>query len=241
MYEFFLKYYLEITKSVELVALAIGVFRFRKFKNTPIQYFILFIVYSVIVEIGGGIPVYLRPGGLLEDYGSLLKYRFFYSNYWWYGLFWTIGSVLFWSFFYQKIIRNKTYKQLLNFSTYVFVICVSVYTIMHINQFFITVLTFNKMFGSIIILMAIVLYFLNVLQSDIILTFYKSIYFYISLALFFWWIITMPLYFYQRFIYFENMELRMLINSIRLFTNIFMYGIFALSLLLCKPEKPLSI
>ncbi|WP_299779805.1 hypothetical protein [uncultured Formosa sp.] len=241
MGDFFLKYYSELTKGFEYTALIIGLVTYRKYKNTPIKYFILFIFYSVFVEIGGSIPIHLNPGGVFENYGYLLKYKFFYSNYWWYGLFWTIGSVLFWSFFYQQIIHIKNYKTVLNFSTYVFVVCISIYTLIHIDQFFKTVLTFNKMFGSIIILIAIVLYFLNVLQSDIILSFYKSIYFYISMSLFFWWIITMPLYFYQKFVFVDSTELIKLISLTRLFANAIMYGTFTLALAFCKPEKSLHL
>ena len=181
----------------------------------------------------------LHPGGLFEDYKYLLQSRFFSTNYWWYGLFWTIGSVLFWSFFYQKIISNIVYIKILNMSTYVFVICVSIYTLIHIEEFFYTVSTFNKMLGSVVILLAIVLYFIDVLQSDIILTFYKSIYFYISMSLFFWWIVTMPLYFYQKFVFVENIELIKLLALTRFFANVLMYGTFGTALVFCKPEKPL--
>ncbi|MBP1839683.1 hypothetical protein [Formosa algae] len=239
MIDFLLAHRPNITKGVELLALAMGLISFKKFKNTPIQYFILFLLYSVLVELGGSTLKNLHPGGALEEYQYLLKYRFFYSNYWWYGLFWTIGSVLFWSFFFQKIISNKTYRNILNISTYAFIICVSIYTLIYIDEFFYTVSTFNKLFGSVIILLAIVLYFIDVLQSDVILTFYKSIYFYISMSLFFWWIVTMPLYFYQKFVLIENLEYIKLLRLTRLFSNILMYGAYACALVFCKPEKPL--
>ncbi|WP_159021255.1 hypothetical protein [Formosa sp. L2A11] len=241
MDDFLIKNYSVLTKAFEYAALITGLLTYRKFKNTPIKYFILFILYTVLVEMGGSVPRQLYPGGLLENYEYLLAYKFFFSNYWWYGLFWTIGSVLFWSFFYQQIIHIKSYRTILNISTYIFVVCISIYTIMHIDQFFKTVLTFNKIFGSIIILMAIVLYFLNVLQSDIILSFYKSIYFYISMILFFWWIITMPLYFYQKFVFVDTTALINLLKLTRLFANVLMYGTFVLALAFCKPEKSLRV
>lgn len=242
MIEFLLHYYSKITIIVELIPLLIGVFTFKKFKQTPIVYFILFLFYTVLVEnIGSSIAIVFREGEIFEDYGHLRKYRFFASNFWWFGIFWTIGSVLFWSFFYQKIISNERYRKILNVSTYFFLIMVSIYTLFNIDLFFKNVLSFNKILGSIVILMAIVFYFLDVLQSDIILTFYKSIYFYISIALFFWWIVTMPPYFYQRFVTIKNLELFNVLKLIRLTSNVFMYTTFALALLLCKPENPLRV
>ncbi|MGJ5641568.1 hypothetical protein [Formosa sp. S-31] len=239
MIDFLLSNYSLITKSVELFAFLAGFVMLKKFKHTPVVFFIFFLLYTIVVEnVGSYMGSVFLEGGILENYTYLKKYPF-HKNYWWFGIFWTIGSVLFWSYFYQKIITNTLYTKVLNVSTYIFILCVSVYTLFHINAFFNTVLIFNKLLGSIIILMAIVFYFLDVLQSDNILTFYKSIYFYISMALFLWWIITNPPYFYEQISVVNNTELRKILSLIRLFSNIFMYSTFGIALLLCKSEKPL--
>ena len=90
--------------------------------------------------------------------------------------------------------------------------------------------------GSLIIFLCTVFYFFEILQSDNILTFYKLLNFYISTAIFIWWLIITPLVFYD--IYNSNYDWNFIFLKwqIYLFANIFMYSTFTFALIFCKPE-----
>jgi len=44
----------------------------------------------------------------------------FQSNYWWYNIFWTIGSALFYSFYFGKILKTKLFSKIIKFSGMLF-------------------------------------------------------------------------------------------------------------------------
>lgn len=92
-------------------------------------------------------------------------------------------------------------------------------------------------FGALIVLFGAVSYFIEVLKSDKILDFYKSIDFYISATVFIWWLVITPISFYN--IYFTTADWNFIILKwqIYLFANIFMYGMFSFALLWCKPQN----
>ncbi|RMZ50932.1 hypothetical protein EB822_06015 [Flavobacteriaceae bacterium PRS1] len=75
------------------------------------------------------------------------------------------------------------------------------------------------------------------LQSETILSFYKSINFYISSTILIWWLVITPLVFFQ--IYFLNVDWSFIILrwQIYLFMNIFMYSSFTIALIWCKPQN----
>ena len=91
--------------------------------------------------------------------------------------------------------------------------------------------------GAFIILLCISFYFIEILNSDKVLNFYKSINFWISITLLIWWLVITPLVFYD--IYFSAVDWNFIILKwqIYLMMNIFMYTSFTIALIWCKPEN----
>ena len=96
------------------------------------------------------------------------------------------------------------------------------------------------MFGALIILLCTIFYFIEILQSEKILIFYKSLNFYISAAIFIWWLIVTPIVFYD--IYMSNSDWNFIFLrwQIYLFANIIMYLTFTFALIWYKPEKKIN-
>ena len=119
----------------------------------------------------------------------------------------------------------------------VFVLFSIVYISLNIDDFFNSSLPIIGILGAIIIFLCAVFYFLEILLSDSILLFYKSINFYISAAIFMWWLIVTPLVFFENYNTTSDWDFVFLKWQIKLFANIFMYLTFTFGLIWCRPQK----
>src|SRR5690606_2818664 len=91
----------------------------------------------LIVELIGSYTSYVEDFEFLSKLKGQLKGTVFQKNYWFYTLFWNIGSAVFYSFYFQKILKStyliSTLKILISaFLAFSFVIIVT-----NIDEFFI--------------------------------------------------------------------------------------------------------
>ena len=113
---------------------------------------------------------------------------------------------------------------------------------MHWGAFFTSFFPIISVLGAIIIFLCTVFYFIETLESDNILSFYKSLNFYISAAIFIWWLIITPIVFYDNYttyqidIFQRDWDYIKIRRLIYLFANICMYLIFTFALIFCTPE-----
>ena len=120
---------------------------------------------------------------------------------------------------------------------FLFLICAITTIVQNFNDFFVKSFTIIDITSSLVIITAVFLYLIQWLQSDKILTFYKSINFYISATLFIWYLITTPIIFYDIYFSREDWAYVILKSSIMLFSIIFMYSTFTIALIFCKPQN----
>ncbi len=235
--DFFRQNYLLLIYAIEAIAAAVGLLLLKKYKSTVVKYFIYFLVYVVITSIIGGYPTHFEKFEFLSILRDKVKNTIFQQNYWWFTLFWSIGSVMFFSFYYQKILNNRHYIKIIKYVGYIFLFSSICYIAIHWSDFFISTIPFIKIFGANVMILCIVLYFIEILKSNKILNFYRSLNFYISISLLIWWLVITPLVFYD--IYFSTADWSFVILKwqIYLFANIFMYSMFTFALIWCKPEN----
>lgn len=238
MVEFLLNNYFWLTFGLEFLAAITGIVLYAKFKRTAGKYFIFFLVSIFVFDFLSGYVLYVRPNKFLHFlYGTR-----FQKNHWLTTIYWFIGAIMFFSFYYFKILKNPFFKNTIKFISSGFLVISMVYIALNWELFFIKFFPFIDIFGGIIILLCSMFYFFEVLQSDKILNFYRSLNFYISFTIFFWWLIITPLTFYE--VYFSSqvdntrdMNYVALRNEIFLFANLFMYLTFTFALIWCKPEN----
>ncbi len=233
MEEFLLSNYMTFTLSFEFLAAITGLFCLRKYKNTPVKYFIYFLCFIAISEFLSLYTLFVENGSFLW----FLKGTIFERNYWLVTMYWTIGSIIFYSFYYLKVIRAKKYLNILKFSSFAYLTFVLLYISTHFNAYFYKSFASIDIAGTVIIFICVFFYFLELLQSNKILKFHKSINFYISSVILIWWLIITPLVFYQS--YFNNVDWNFIFLrwQIYLFANIFMYSTFTFALIWCEPEN----
>ena len=233
MEEFLYQHRWVITRVVELTAALTGIILFKKFRFTYARYFIYFLIY---LSLGDFINTYSHYTESDEIFG-FLKGTVLEENYWWSTLFWKVGAIMFFSFYYYKILITKQLKAIIKYIGIIFFIFSVIYILFHWDEYFISFFPAISVFGACIIFICTVFYFIEVLQSDKILTFLRSLNFYISAAIFIWWLIITPIVFYD--IYGENRDLTyiQLKKYIYLLANIVMYSTFTFALIFCKPEN----
>jgi len=224
--------YLTLTKSIEILAVVTGLLLFKKYKGTTAKYFIYFLCYIILCETIGSYAYYVWENRFL----SFLKGTIFERNYWWQTLYWKIGAILFFSFYYRKVLKNKIFNLSIKYISLVFLI-ISVFVIItNWNDFFLRSFPTISIVGAMVVLLCSIFYFIETLRSQNILDFYSSINFYISLAIFIWWLIITPLVFYDIYNSKRDWNFVILKWQIYLFANIFMYTTFTIGLIVSKPE-----
>lgn len=233
MNDFLLEYKNTLTFTIEILAAVTGLLLYKKYKFTVAKFFIWFLVYLSICDFLGSYVKYIKNDGFL----NFLRETVFERNFWWSTIYWKIGAIIFFAFFYQKILKKRIFIAIIKYSSLFFLVFSIIYIILNWNDYFSRFFPIISILGAIIIFLCTVFYFIEVLQSDKILTFYKSLNFYISFAIFIWWLIITPLIFYD--IYNSNKDLNFMFLKweIYLFANIFMYSIFTFALIWCKPQN----
>ncbi|SFZ94274.1 hypothetical protein SAMN05428642_10439 [Flaviramulus basaltis] len=233
MNEFLLEYKNTITFSVEVMAAVTGLFFYKKYKLTAAKYFIWFLIYLSVCDFLGSYVKYINK----DDFLSFLKGTIFVRNFWWTTAYWEIGAVLFFAFYYSQILKTKVFKTIITYCALIFLVFSILYIIFHWDDYFTRFFPIISILGAVIIFLSTIFYFIETLLSNKILTFYKSINFYISVAIFIWWLILTPLVFYDIYNSYNDWNFIFLKWQIYLFANVIMYTTFTFALISCKPEK----
>ncbi|MGZ0014761.1 hypothetical protein [Yeosuana sp. AK3] len=233
MNEFLLEYKNTITFSIEILAAVTGLMLYNKYKQTAAKYFIWFLVYLSVGDFIGSYVHYIKNDGFL----NFLEGTVFIKNFWWSTLYWKIGAIIFFSFYYNSILTNERFKRIVKYSGYSFLSFSIVYILLNWDDYFVQFFPIISILGAIIIFLCTAFYFFEMLNSEKILTFYKSINFYISAAIFIWWLIITPLVFYDIYNSHYDWNFIFLKWQIYLFANILMYSTFTFALIWCKPEN----
>lgn len=232
MKHFLLSNYSVLTHLAELMAAVTGILLYKKYKLKHAKYFIWFLVYLFVCDSLGSYKKYVNDGFLY-----FLKGTVFEKNFWWSTLSWKVGAILFFSFYYSRILKTKAFKFYVKISGILFFFFCVIYIGLNWNDFFIRFFPVISITGTMVVFLCTVLYFIEILLSERILTFYKSLNFYISMAIFIWWLIITPLVFYDLYVSNDDRNLSILKMEIYLFSNIFMYSTFTFALIWCKPEN----
>lgn len=233
MDEFLKQNYFLLTYSVEFLAAVTGVFCYKKYKSSAAKYFIFYLVYIFFVDFFGRYPTYFRELNL--EY--LIKNTVFERNYLWYNILGNLGSMVFFLIFFKRILKTELFKNIYSYTTY-FLILISIISIfVGIEQFYQKSSSFISITETISTAIGIFLYLIELLQSQRILYFYKSINFYVSSVFLIWKLIITPLTFYEIYFSTADWNFVFLKYQIYLFSNVFMYLSFTFALIYCKPDN----
>ena len=237
MMDFLTKNFSLINDIPLFIAALTGVFLYKSYKSTIVKYFIWYLVYVFIVDFIGGYSGYFNKYEVFASFKALLKDTVFEKNYWWYTIFWSIANLVFIPFYFSKILKDKRHKDVIKYLSTLLLLMSFTTIILDFEKFFIGTYPSIKISDAIIVFVCVGLYFVELLKSDKVLKFYKSIHFYIAAILFIWWLVTTSTVFFESYLNKNDFNYRKMRAFTFLFSNIFMYLSFALALYFCKPQK----
>ena len=232
MKEFLKDYYTTLTLSFEFIAALTGVFLYIKYKGTPVKYFIWFLLWIFVNEIIGNYPSHLKNLKLFY----LIEGTILEKNYWWFTIFWTSAATLFYSWLLSGKYKSVLFKRIILYSRRIFVVVIILTILFRFEIFFVRREAYIDILSLSIILLSSIFYLYELLNSEKLFDFYRSIYFYISAIVFVWWLVITPLGFFEVYNTTEDWDYVTIKWTIKLTANIFMYLGFAIALIVSNPE-----
>ena len=220
-------YYINLGATATIALILIS-----KYKKSHTIYFCYFVIYIFLMEIVAKYPSYIDK----FEWLSYLKDTRFNNNYWYYTIFWSVASGFFYSYYFQKVLVTKRFKNILKYSRYGFMLLSVIIIILDFDGLFTINFPYINYLNTALILLASSLFLIEILSLDSVTKFYQSIDFYIASNLLIWIIITTPIYIFFEYYNEYDMDFVYLIRVIMGFSNIFMYTCFAIGLIVSKPQ-----
>ncbi|WP_272023097.1 hypothetical protein [Olleya namhaensis] len=240
MSSFLLENYVLIYRSAEILAAVAGLVLYKKFKSKAVRLFIWFLVYVQFIEIVGAYPLFLAKTKQFSWLKTIIKNTIFDRNFWFFQVFWTVLSTAIIALYFILVNKNNGIKKglkilLISFLILSTIILIVDYNALHTNSIFSL-----EILSLIVILSVTICYFIQLLDSEQILKFYKSLSFYIAIGVFFFWLVTTPLYFFEQYFNANDYAYVHIKNYVYLFSIVFMYLSFAMGFIVSTSEKEIE-
>jgi len=226
---FLLIYLLEIG-----AAIAGTIYLVRKKLRPPYtQLFVAYLWLVVFVETIGFYPTY----NYFTNFAAMpfVEGTRFERNSWLYNSYSIIKFAIFYIFFIGQL-QNKKSIKFFRWITVLFVVS-AILNLLFTDVFFERSSAYTFIVGAVILMGLIFVYYFELLKSDKILVFYKSLVFYISVGLLLWHVTTTPLFIYNKYFTLASPEFVKLHSNILDASNIFLYGIYIAAFFYCSSNK----
>ncbi|RAJ17190.1 hypothetical protein [Olleya aquimaris] len=236
MSSFLLDNYLEIYRGAEILAALTGLIFYKKFKSKAARIFIWFLIYVQIIETLAGYPSFIKNSDNFEWLDTIVKDTIFRENYWFYDIFWTIIGSLIISYYFYLVSKDAFLKKIIKVSSLLFLIISIVFIGINLDILFYNLLLSLEILSLILILLVTFSYYVELLNSEKILDFYKSLSFYVASGVLVFWIVITPMSFYEKYYNVNDAAFVALKTYIYLFSIVFMYLAFTIGFIVSKPE-----
>lgn len=220
MNDFLLEHRSLISKLFGLLTAISGSWYLHKTKNEKIRIFVYYLWLTVVVETLGGYTKVLQNN---YDYSWYLdlKNSIFCTNTWLYNIynFLSIGLL---GIYYSDLFISKSFKIIVRSVFIIYCIfTLGYYTFT--DAFFIMGLPFEDILATVIIIIYVICYFIELIRSEYILQYYKMPSFYISIALLLWHLSVTPLFIFNSYFRAVNTEFVIFRILFLFYINIFTY------------------
>lgn len=217
-----------ITILFEFLAALAGSYYLRKVDHSLLRVFVYYLWLTFIVEIVG---TYTYLMSYDFDYGWFIaiKNSVFSMNIWLYNIY-SYLAIGFISIFYYNLMTTVKSRITVLATLGVFSLFVILYFTLT-DAFFIAALPYHFFISVSIICLFVLLYFLQLINSDNILDYYKLPSFYISITLLLWYLCVIPLFIFDGYFKSINADFVRFRTILLLFINICTYSSFTFAFL----------
>ncbi|WP_438424282.1 hypothetical protein [Aquimarina macrocephali] len=217
----------------ELMAAIAGSFYIRKCRGDRFsRYFVYFLWLTLFVELFGTIPALIYYGDLFPS----LKGTFLEKNHWLYNIFF-IYNFSFYIYYFCLNYKTEKLKVFMKALMVAYVLG-AIVNLIFSDIYFIGISPFTYIVGTILLFVGGILYLYEILQSDKILTFYKTIPFYIAVGSVIFHLVVTPLFIYSKFYHMEKspefVDVRKIILNSAI---IFMYTCYTIGFIVCSRKN----
>ncbi|AVR46973.1 hypothetical protein C7S20_17885 [Christiangramia fulva] len=212
-----------------LAALAAFIY-FRRVKNIPLykKIFIFYLCAMFLIDVLG----YYVAVAYYSDYQifGFTKGTVFERNYWLFNAVKPFAVLVYLQFFIFQI-RSSKLRKILTWAAVVFFLSSLLYLIFS-GEFFTAYAAFTPLAGSILLSITIACYLIEMLTSETILYFFKSLSFYVAVGALIWHLVFTPMFIYNKLNIMNSSPQFVKIYLMTLgILNFFMYSVFVLGFL----------
>ncbi len=219
-----------IINVFEVVAAVVGTVYISKYREDYLsRYFVYFLWFTVFVELVFG---WLPAAIYFFKAFSFLKDTIFKHNAWAYNIY-DLISFSFYLFFFLRLIEKKKFRKIGYSVVYVFLGYAILGVLFSDFSFWLDPMV-NSVIGTFLLLLCVIMYYFQLLLSNSILNFYKSIPFYVSVGALVFHLTINPLFIYENYYKSElNPEFVYVNRIILTLINIFMYTCYIIGFIIC--------
>ncbi len=196
------------------------------------RYFVFFLCITVVVETYGMLSINFLNWSFLEAYSNS---KFIISNLWVYNVYYVFNYAVY-TFFFRSYLVNNLRRNLLLIITTIYFFSALV-NLFYSDVLFESYSLYTTIFGTLLILLSVFLYFYEMIKSDKILKFYKNVAFYIAIGSIIFHVCTAPLFIFSKYFKTINNEFLNVYYIILPIAIIFMYTCYILGFIICLPHK----
>ncbi|MGS2725992.1 hypothetical protein ACU8DI_05245 [Psychroserpens sp. BH13MA-6] len=224
MKDFLINNYSVLTKSVELIAALAGSYYLKKKPNSVLKIFVFYLWMTFVVELIGGYS-HLMQDNYDKQWFIDLKNSLLCSNHWLYNIY-SLLTIGFLGVFYSGLLSKPSFKVLIRAIIVLYTLFALIFYTFT-DAFFTTTLPYDAILASVIVSIYVILYFIELMNSEVLLEYYKLASFYISIALFLWYICVTPLFIFDNYFKAVNTKFVDFRRILLLIINICTYLCFA--------------
>ena len=220
---------------IEILAAIAGTYYI---KNRPTdrvtRWFVIFLWMTVLVET---VCSYAPIAYFSEyKYFSFVECTYFADNVWIYNVS-AIASFSFLSYYFYTFLKGRLIRRGVKYAIISYIFSSVLYLLIFEGIFFRELSQFSNIVGTLLLLTVIVIFYFQLLKSDLILNLKFFLPFYISIGVLIFNLVITPIDIFEDFYSGENILFSKFKNMAYLFSNLFMYSSFILGFMICRSKK----
>lgn len=222
---------------LELVAAVSGSYYLAKTEHLKYTKYIVWLLWlTFFIEVLGS----YAPIAYFSDYKylSFLEDTSFSYNFWLYNIFMLIHYGIY-IYYFRALIKNRFWRVVLQWALVIFEVSSLIY-LFATDVFFTEFSQFTNIFGTLLLAFSIVLFYLELLRSEILLKLKFFIPIYISAGALMFHLVVTPVDLFSEYFSSKNEIFVDLRVKVLLFANIFMYSLYTIGFLICSRKKKYS-
>lgn len=197
------------------------------------KYLVLFLWVTVFVEV-------IASYALIAYYSDYKYFAFvegtpFKNNFWLYNVY-IVLSFSFFTLYFASFLKNKYWKIIFLALTISFIV-ISGIIVISTGLFFESIPQFVSLTGTLLLFFSVVMFYFELLRSDLLLQLKKLLPFYISVGVLVFNLCVTPIDLLSQHFSVENELFVKLHLNVLFFANIFIYSTFIFGFLICSRKK----